>query len=78
MREREREESPPQDKNVEALTSGLSLQAPSGLSLRAVDNEGEQTPARELNLLETAEERAKALVPEISRGCSKKLKFFGV
>ena len=69
---REREDSPPQDKSVEALTSGLSLRAPSGLSLRApcglnlVDNEGVQTPARELNLQESEEERAKALVPEIS------------
>jgi hypothetical protein len=70
--EREREDSPPQDKSVEALTSGLSLRAPSGLSLRApcglnlVDKEGEQPPARELNLQEPGEERAKAVVPEMN------------
>jgi hypothetical protein len=72
MRERERGQLPPQDKSVEALTSGLSLRAPSGLSLRApcelnqVVKEGEQSLAREINLRETGEEKAKALVPEIN------------
>ncbi len=71
MRERERT-TPPQDKSVEALTSGLSLRAPSVLSLRApcglnlVDKEGEQYPARELNLQEPGEERAEAVVPGMS------------
>jgi hypothetical protein len=71
MRERERI-APPQDKSVEALTSGLSLRAPSGLSLRApcelnqVVKEGEQSLARKINLRETGEEKAKALVPEIN------------
>jgi hypothetical protein len=71
MREREKT-APPQDKSVETLTSGLSLRVPSGLSLRAPCElnlevkEGEQSLAREINLRETGEERAKALVPEIS------------
>jgi hypothetical protein len=70
--EREREDSPPQEKSVEALTSGSSLRARSGLSLRApcelnpVVKEGEQSLAREINLREPGEERAKALVPEKS------------
>jgi hypothetical protein len=70
--ERERDDSPPQDKSVEALTSGLSLRAPSGLSLRApcglnlVDKEGEQPLAREQNLQEPGKEGAKAVVPEMS------------
>ena len=62
--EREREDSPPQEKSVEALTSGLSPRASSGLSPRAsrglsprassgsshraVVNEREQSLAREL------------------------------
>ena len=70
--EKEREDSPPQDKSVEALTSGSSLRAPSGFSLRApcelnpVVKEREQSLARELNLREPEEERAQALVPKIN------------
>jgi hypothetical protein len=70
--EREREDSPPQDKSVEALTSGSSLRAPSGLSLQApcelnpVVKEGGQSLAREINLRETGEEGEQSLVPEIS------------
>ena len=76
--EREREDSPPQDKSVEALTSGLSLRAPSGLSLRApsglslrapcelnqVVKEREQSLARELNPV--AKEREQSLARELN------------
>jgi hypothetical protein len=69
MREREREDSPPQDKSVKALTpvakpSELNLQAPNVMN--PVAKEREQSLARELNLRAPEEERAQALVPEIN------------
>jgi hypothetical protein len=65
---REREDSPPQDKSVEALTPVakpvISLRAPSELNPHT--KEREQSLARELILRAPEEERAEALVPELN------------
>jgi hypothetical protein len=81
--EREREDSPLQDKSVEALTPVakpvINLQTPNVPSLRAPSElnphakEREQSLARELNLRAPEEERAEALVPEINLQAADKI-----
>jgi hypothetical protein len=81
--EREREDSPPQDKSVEALTPVakhvINLQTPSEINLQTPSEinphakEREQSLAREINLRAPEEKRAEALVPEINLRAADKI-----